>query len=194
MSSIPPAACTIAGSDSGGGAGIQADLKTFTALGIWGTSVITAVTAQNTKEVAGFCMVPEEMVLLQLEAVLDDFDIRAIKTGMLGTAGMIRTVARALPPDIPLVLDPVMIATSGSRLLDEDATGVLLCTLLPRATVVTPNIPEALVLSGMKRIESLSEMKEAGRTILDLGPDYVVMKGGHLSGEEAVDILVGSHT
>jgi hydroxymethylpyrimidine/phosphomethylpyrimidine kinase len=139
-------------------------------------------------------MVPEETVILQLEAVLDDFDIRAFKTGMCGTAGIIRAVARSLPPEIPLVLDPVMIATSGARLLDEDATGVLLCMLLPRATVVTPNIPEALVLSGMKRIDSLSAMKEAGRTILDLGPDFVVMKGGHLPGEEAVDLLVGPHT
>lgn len=189
-----PAACTIAGSDSGGGAGVQADLKTFTALGVWGTTVITAITAQNPKEVLGVSMVPEDMVILQLEAVLDDFDIRAIKTGMLGSAGMIRTVARSLPPDIPLVLDPVMIATSGSRLLDEDATGVLLCSLLPRATVVTPNIPEALVLSGMKQIDSLSGMKEAGKRILDLGPDYVVMKGGHLPGDEAIDILVGPET
>lgn len=187
-------ACTIAGSDSGGGAGIQADLKTFTALGVWGTTVITAITAQNPQEVLGISMVPEETVILQLEAVLEDFDIRALKTGMLGSAGMIRTVARFLPPDIPLVLDPVMIASSGARLLDEDATGVLLCSLLPRATVVTPNVPEALVLSGMKRIDTLADMKEAGRTILDLGPDYVVMKGGHLPGEEAVDILVGPHT
>jgi hydroxymethylpyrimidine/phosphomethylpyrimidine kinase len=189
-----PAACTIAGSDSGGGAGIQADLKTFTALGVWGTTVITAITAQNPKEVLGVSMVQEDMVILQLEAILDDLDIRAIKTGMLGSAGMIRTVARSLPPDIPLVLDPVMIATSGSRLLDEDATGVLLCSLLPRATVVTPNIPEALVLSGMKRIDNLSDMKEAGRMILDLGPDYVIMKGGHLPGDEAVDILIGTHS
>lgn len=189
-----PSACTIAGSDSGGGAGIQADLKTFTALGVWGTTVITAITAQNPKGVLGVSIVPEKTVLLQLEAVLDDFTVRAFKTGMLGTAGMIRTVARSLPPEIPLVLDPVMIATSGARLLDEDATGLLLCSLLPSATVVTPNIPEAMVLSGMNRIDSLSEMKEAGRTILDLGPDYVVIKGGHLPAEEAIDILVGPHT
>ncbi|HNJ81692.1 MAG TPA: bifunctional hydroxymethylpyrimidine kinase/phosphomethylpyrimidine kinase [Methanoregulaceae archaeon] len=189
-----PAACTIAGSDSGGGAGIQADLKTFAALGIWGTSVVTAITAQNTREVFGVSMVPEAMVTLQIRAVLEDFPVRAVKTGMLGSAGMIRAVARALPPDIPLVLDPVMVATSGSRLLDEDATGILLCTLLPRATVVTPNIPEALVLSGMKQISTIPEMKEAGRTILDLGPDYVVVTGGHLPGNEAVDILVGPDT
>jgi hydroxymethylpyrimidine/phosphomethylpyrimidine kinase len=113
---------------------------------------------------------------------------------MLGSAGMIRAVARTLPPDIPLVLDPVMLATSGSRLLEEDATAILLCTLLPRATVVTPNIPEALVLSGMKHIATIPEMKEAGRRILDLGPDYVVVKGGHLPGTEAVDILVGPDT
>ena len=192
--SAPPAALTIAGSDSGGGAGIQADLKTFAALGIWGTSVVTAVTAQNTREVLGVSMVPEAIVTLQIKAVLEDFPIRAIKTGMLGSAGMIRTVAKVIPPSIPLVLDPVMVATSGSRLLDEDATAVLLCTLLPRATVVTPNIPEALILSGMKHITTIPEMKEAGRTILDLGPDYVVVTGGHLPGDEAVDILVGPDT
>ena len=190
-STPPPAACTIAGSDPGGGAGIQADLKTFAALGVWGTTVITAVTAQNTRGVLGYTMVPEEHVLLQLEAVLADFDIRAIKTGMLGTAGMIRAVARHLPRDIPLVVDPVMVATSGGRLFDEEATGVLLCELLPRATVVTPNLEEALVLSGTDRIRTVAEMEEAGRKILALGPEYVVMKGGHLPGEEAVDLLLG---
>ena len=187
----PPAACTIAGSDSGGGAGIQADLKTFAALGVWGTTVITAVTAQNTRGVLGYAMVPEETVLLQLEAVLADFDIRAIKTGMLGTAGMIRAVARHLPGGIPLVVDPVMVATSGSRLLDEEATGVLLCELLPRATVVTPNIDEAMVLAGTDRIGTVAEMEAAGKRILALGPEYVVMKGGHLPGDEAVDLLIG---
>jgi len=187
----PPAACTIAGSDPGAGAGIQADLKTFAALGVWGTTVITAVTAQNTRGVLGYTMVPEEHVLLQLEAVLADFDIRAIKTGMLGTAGMIRAVARRLPRDIPLVVDPVMVATSGGRLFDDKATGVLLCELLPRATVVTPNLEEARVLSGVDRIGTVAEMEAAGRRILALGPDYVVMKGGHLPGDEAVDLLIG---
>jgi len=194
ITTAPHAALTIAGSDSGGGAGIQADLKTFAALGIWGTSVITAITAQNTQGVLGVSMVPEAIVTLQIKAVLEDFPILVIKTGMLGTAGMIQAVARALPPDIPLVLDPVIVATSGSRLLEEDATTILLCTLLPRATVVTPNIPEALVLSGMKQIATIPDMKEAGRRILDLGPDYVVVKGGHLPGTEAVDILIGPDT
>jgi hydroxymethylpyrimidine/phosphomethylpyrimidine kinase len=187
----PPAACTIAGSDSGGGAGIQADLKTFAALGVWGTTVITAVTAQNTRGVLGYTMVPEDTVLLEIEAVLADFPVRAIKTGMLGTAGMIRAVARHLPREIPLVVDPVMVATSGARLLDEEATGVLLCELLPRATVVTPNIDEALVLAGTDRIGTVAEMEAAGKRILALGPEYVVMKGGHLPGDEAVDLLIG---
>jgi hydroxymethylpyrimidine/phosphomethylpyrimidine kinase len=189
MSSLP-CACTIAGSDSGGGAGIQADLKTFTAIGVWGTTVITALTAQNTREVYQVCMVPETMVAAQLDAVMADFDIRAFKTGMLGTAGIIRTVDRVLPPRCPLVVDPVMVATSGSRLLEPSAEQELIGTLLPRATVVTPNIPEAVVLSGMN-ISILKEMKEAALLIMELGPQYVLIKGGHLEGSEVTDILVG---
>ncbi|HON80963.1 MAG TPA: bifunctional hydroxymethylpyrimidine kinase/phosphomethylpyrimidine kinase [Methanoregulaceae archaeon] len=185
-----PAACTIAGSDSGGGAGIQADLKTFSAIGVWGTTVITALTAQNTQDVYRVCMVPEAMVAAQLEAVMADFDIRAFKTGMLGSAAIIRTVDRVLPPRCPLVVDPVMVATSGARLLDEGAGDELIGTLLPRATVVTPNIPEAVVLSGME-ISTIDEMREAALAIMELGPEYVLVKGGHLEGAEVVDLLVG---
>jgi len=186
----PPCACSIAGSDSGAGAGIQADLKTFTAVGVWGTTVVTAITAQNTREVYRVCMVSEMMVAAQLDAVMADFDIRAFKTGMLGTAGIIRTVDRTLPPQCPLVVDPVMVATSGARLLKPNAEQELIGTLLPRATVVTPNIPEAVVLSGMN-ISTLEEMRQAALLIMELGPQYVLIKGGHLEGDEVTDILVG---
>lgn len=194
MSTPPPVACTIAGSDSGGGAGIQADLKTFTALGVWGTTVVTAVTAQNPRHVLGISMIPEEMVALQLDAVLEDFDVRAFKTGMLGTAGIIRTVAGKVPEGIPLVVDPVMVATSGARLLEPDAEQELIDTLLPRATVVTPNIPEAMTLSGMGKISGKAGMLEAAWIILGLGPEYVIIKGGHMEGKEVMDLLVGQKT
>jgi hydroxymethylpyrimidine/phosphomethylpyrimidine kinase len=192
--STVPAACTIAGSDSGGGAGIQADLKTFSALGVWGTTVVTAITAQNPSGVLGITLVPEETVALQMQAVFGEFDIRAAKTGMLGTAGIIRTVARNLPDGIPLVVDPVMVATSGSRLLEASAGQELVRTLLPRATIVTPNIPEALVLSGLPEIRNRDDMEEAARRIRELGPDFVVIKGGHLEGEEVADLLLGPGT
>jgi hydroxymethylpyrimidine/phosphomethylpyrimidine kinase len=186
-----PSACTIAGSDSGGGAGIQADLKTFTAIGVWGTTVITAITAQNPRHVLGISNVSEEMVALQIDAVLEDFDIRAFKTGMLGTAGIIRTVAGKLPAGIPLVVDPVMVATSGARLLEPEAEQELIDTLLPKATAVTPNIPEAMELSGMDKISGKAGMLEAAWIIRSLGPEYVIIKGGHLEGKEVIDLLVG---
>ena len=185
-----PCACTIAGSDSGGGAGIQADLKTFSALGVWGTTVVTAITAQNTREVFRFVPVSESLITAQLDAVIEDFDIRAFKTGMLGTAGVIRAVERGLPLHCPLVVDPVMVATSGSRLLQLGDEEEFIITLLPRATVVTPNIPEASLLSGMS-ITTIDEMREAARQIMDFGPEYVVIKGGHLEGSKVTDILFG---
>lgn len=191
MPSVLPCACTIAGSDSGGGAGIQADLKTFSALGVWGTTVVTAITAQNTRKVYRLDPVPESLVTAQLDAVLEDFDIRAFKTGMLGTAGIIRVVERGLPLHCPLIVDPVLVATSGGRLLELGDEEALKTTLLPRATVVTPNIPEAAVLSGMPCITTVEEMSEAALQIMDLGPVYVVIKGGHLAGDAAVDLLVG---
>jgi hydroxymethylpyrimidine/phosphomethylpyrimidine kinase len=183
------AACSIAGSDSGGGAGIQADLKTFTAIGVWGLTVITAVTAQNTREVRGSWTLPPEAVAAQIAAVRDDFAIGAFKTGMLGTAGIIRTVAENLPAGVPVVVDPVMVSTSGHRLLAEDAVADLVDLLISRADIVTPNIPEAEVLTGM-RIGTPTDMAEAGRRIRDFGASAVVVKGGHLPGERAVDVLV----
>jgi hydroxymethylpyrimidine/phosphomethylpyrimidine kinase len=187
-----PVACTIAGSDSGGGAGIQADLKTLTSIGVWGTTVITAITAQNPRRVLGISTIPEEMVALQIDAVLEEFDIAAFKTGMLGTAGIIRTVAKKLPAEIPLVVDPVMVATSGAPLLEPEAEQELIDQLLPKATVVTPNIPEAMVLSGMDKISGRAGMLEAAWIIRSLGPEYVVIKGGHLEGKEVIDLLVGN--
>jgi len=183
------AACSIAGSDSGGGAGIQADLKTFTALGVWGLTVITAVTAQNTREVRGAWMLPPEAVRAQIAAVADDFAIGAWKTGMLGNASVIRAVAETLPEEATLVIDPVMISTSGHRLLAEDAIKDLTELLIPKAAVVTPNLPEAEVLAGM-RIESVEDMARAGERILDLGAQAVIMKGGHLSGSAVVDLFL----
>lgn len=189
---IPPAACTIAGSDSGGGAGIQADLKVFQSLGAWGLSVITAVTAQNTREVRGIFQVDPPMVTLQMQALLSEFDIRAFKTGMLGAAGTIRAVERELPDEVPLVVDPVMVSTSRHALMEEGARDALAECLLPRATVVTPNLDEAMALSGLRAIRTLEEAREAGLRILDLGPAFVLVKGGHLPGEEAADILLSS--
>ncbi|ABN57157.1 MAG: bifunctional hydroxymethylpyrimidine kinase/phosphomethylpyrimidine kinase [Methanoculleus marisnigri] len=183
------AACSVAGSDSGGGAGVQADLKTFVALGIWGLTVVTAVTAQNTREVRGTWMLPPDAVRAQMEAVADDFFIGAWKTGMLGNAPIIRAVAEALPEEAALVIDPVMVSTSGHRLLAEDAVRDLAELLIPRAAVVTPNIPEAEVLSRMN-VATVEDMADAGRRILDLGARAVVVKGGHLPGGAAVDILV----
>jgi len=184
-------ACSIAGSDSGGGAGIQADLKTFTALEVFGLTVITAVTAQNTREVRGTWMLPVEAVRTQIETVADEFAIGAWKTGMLGNAANVRAVAETLPDEAMLVIDPVMISTSGHRLLDEDAIEDLMRLLIPGAGIVTPNLPEAEVLAGMQ-IGTPDDMAVAGERILDLGAGAVVVKGGHLTGDSdmVVDILV----
>ena len=184
-------ACSIAGSDSGGGAGIQADLKTFTALEVFGLTVITAVTAQNTREVRGTWMLPVEAVRTQIETVADEFAIVAWKTGMLGNAANVRAVAETLPDEAMLVIDPVMISTSGHRLLDEDAIEDLMRLLIPGAGIVTPNLPEAEVLAGMQ-IGTPDDMAVAGERILDLGAGAVVVKGGHLTGDSdmVVDILV----
>jgi hydroxymethylpyrimidine/phosphomethylpyrimidine kinase len=186
-----PCACTVAGSDSGGGAGIQADLKTFHSLNVWGLSVIAAITAQNTREVRGAAVTSPEMIGLQLEALLDDFDIRAMKTGMLGDARAIRAVREALPKDVPLVVDPVMVSTGGNPLLEGTAAGVLVDRLISRATVVTPNIPEAMVLTGRDSIETIDDAREAAFEILQTGPRYVLIKGGHLGGGDVCDLLVG---
>jgi hydroxymethylpyrimidine/phosphomethylpyrimidine kinase len=177
-------ALTIAGSDSGGGAGIQADLKTFSALGVYGASVVTAVTAQNTVGVTAMHEVPVDVVSAQLDAVLSDFDVGAAKTGMLFSADIIEAVSRKIREwDVrTLVVDSVMVAKSGDRLLREDAIDSLRTCLLPLALVVTPNLPEAEVLAGMP-IPNEAACEEAARRIGEMGPRWVVIKGGHLEGD-----------
>jgi len=183
-------ALTIAGSDSGGGAGIQADLKTFAAHGVYGTSAITALTAQNTIGVEGVHVVPDDFVAAQIEAVVSDLGCHAVKTGMLANSTIVEAVAAAIESfELPnLVVDPVMVAKSGDHLLDEEAVHALRWTLIRLARVVTPNIPEAEVLAKMT-IASLDDMKEAARRIAMLKPAAVVIKGGHLAGPEVIDIL-----
>ncbi|MHC1626597.1 MAG: bifunctional hydroxymethylpyrimidine kinase/phosphomethylpyrimidine kinase [Methanoculleaceae archaeon] len=183
-----PCACTIAGSDSCGGAGVQADLRAFAAAGVWGASVISAITAQNTSGVRGIWALPPEAVIAQIGAVLDDLPVAACKTGMLGDAAVIRAVESALPEEMPLVVDPVMVATSGARLLEEDAMGALE-SLISRAVLVTPNVPEAAALSGIM-VESLDEMVSAAVEIIARGAGAVLVKGGHLPGEVVADVLV----
>jgi hydroxymethylpyrimidine/phosphomethylpyrimidine kinase len=184
---------TIAGSDSGGGAGIQADLKTFAAHGVYGASAITALTAQNTLGVAGVHAVPAEFVTLQIETVVSDIGCDAVKTGMLATAAIVEAVAAAVESlDLPnLVVDPVMVAKGGDRLLDEDAVRTMKSALLRLARVVTPNVPEAEALSGVS-IRTLHDMREAGRRILHLGPRAVIVKGGHLAGDASPDLLISA--
>ncbi len=183
-------ALTIAGSDSGGGAGIQADLKTFHALGVFGTSVITAITAQNTREVRAAYDLPAEWIRSQLDAVFDDFEIGAAKTGMLSSAAVIDAVADALEAGAlkNLVVDPVMVSKSGYRLLRDDAVSVLSARLIPMARVVTPNLHEAGLLAGME-IRSVDDMKEAAKEIAAAGARAVVVKGGHSRFALAVDVL-----
>jgi hydroxymethylpyrimidine/phosphomethylpyrimidine kinase len=185
-----PRALTVAGSDSGGGAGIQADLKTFAALGVYGASVITAITAQNTVGVRAIHEVPAEVVAAQIDAVLEDIGADAAKTGMLSSAEIIDVVADRLRAHRVrnLVVDPVMVAKSGDRLLREDAVTALREVLLPLAVVVTPNAPEATVLSGVEVVDAASA-REAARRIADLGPRVVVVKGGHLEGERSDDLV-----
>ena len=183
-------ALTIAGSDSGAGAGIQADLKTFAAHGVYGTTAITAVTAQNTTGVTMFEAVTPALVRAQIEAVATDIGVHAAKTGMLANAAIVETVAAAvLDLDIPfLIVDPVMIAKSGDRLLDDAALQAIKTHLLPRAFLVTPNIPEAETLADM-RITSDEERRTAARRIVDLGAAAVVIKGGHYPTDDITDLL-----
>lgn len=183
-------ACTIAGSDSGGGAGIQADLKTFSALGVWGLSAITAVTAQNPGSVLGVWPLPEDSVRMQIEAVASEYPVDFFKTGMLANAGIVRTVSECLPARAGLVLDPVMISTSGAGLLEDEAREALIDLLVPKALVVTPNLAEAAVLSGMEKVRSGDEISKAADIILDMGAGAVLIKGGHGSGSNSTDILV----
>lgn len=180
-------ALTIAGSDSGGGAGIQADLKAFSAMGVYGASVITAITAQNTQAVTAIHPVPDDIVTAQITAVLDDIDIHAIKIGMLGTPTLIKAVATALQGySGPIVLDPVMVAKSGDTLLADTAIDALKTHLIPRAALLTPNLPEAAKLVDAGTIADQSAQ------LLDLGAQAVLMKGGHADGATCVDALVTS--
>ena len=186
-----PVALSIAGSDSGAGAGIQADLKTFAALGIYGVTVITAITAQNTVGVRAIQEVNPDVIAAQLDAVAEDFKIAALKTGMLSSAAIIETVAAGIRRHnlSPLVVDPVMIAKSGDRLLAGDAVDALRRRLLPLAQLVTPNIPEAEVLAG-RSIRTRDDRLAAARAIMALGANAVVIKGGHSEDDPVVDLLV----
>ena len=185
-----PVALTIAGSDSGGGAGIQADLKTFHAFGVFGTSAITAVTAQNTLGVRAVHVVPADVVRQQIDAVVSDFDVAAVKTSMLATREIVEAVAQAIRAARidHYVLDPVMVATSGDRLLDDDAVHAITRQLLPLAALVTPNLDEARVLTGMS-VDDVEQMKDAARRLHDAGARAVLLKGGHLRNARVVDVL-----
>lgn len=184
-------ALTIAGSDSGGGAGIQADLKTFSALGVYGASVLTAVTAQNTRAVTAIAALSPQIVRAQIRAVFDDLAVGAIKIGMLGDPEIIRAVAEEIAAcDIPIVLDPVMVAKSGDRLLESEAIAALREYLLPLASVLTPNLPEAAELLGQAEGDPLAQ----GKALKALGPQWVLMKGGHAKGDICTDLLVGAGT
>jgi hydroxymethylpyrimidine/phosphomethylpyrimidine kinase len=187
----PRTALTIAGSDSSGGAGIQADLKTFAALGVYGTSAITAITAQNTVGVIEMHPLPADLVTAQIEAIAGDIVVHATKTGMLATAAIVEAVTAAVKElDLPLVVvDPVMLSTSGARLLDDDGIQMLRTELIPRCAVVTPNIPEAEVLSG-RRIRSIEDARAAAHEIHQIGGSAVVITGGHGHGDEIVDLLL----
>lgn len=184
-------ALTVAGSDSGGGAGIQADLKTFQALGVFGTTAITAVTVQNTKGVESYEELSPETVAAQIRAVATDIGVHAAKTGMLASAAIVEAVADALTETrVPnLVVDPVFVSKHGHPLLQDDAVDALRRLILPLATVVTPNLPEAAGLTGLQ-VEIGEDMRRAGEAILELGPRAVLVKGGHLRGGQATDLLV----
>ena len=186
-----PTALTIAGSDSGGGAGIQADLKTFAAHGVYGTCAITALTAQNTLGVMAILATPDDIVTAQVEAVAADIGCDAVKTGMLANATIVEAVAACVESlELPnLVVDPVMVAKSGDHLLDDEAVHALRWTLLRLARVVTPNVPEAEVLAKMT-VRTLDDMREAARRIATFKPGAVVIKGGHMPGAEIVDVLL----
>jgi hydroxymethylpyrimidine/phosphomethylpyrimidine kinase len=186
-----PVALTIAGSDSSGGAGIQADLKTFAALGVYGASVITALTAQNTKGVTGIHWVPAEFVTAQIEAVFADLDVRSVKIGMVAQLATIEAIVAGLARWSPkhVVLDPVMVATSGDRLLAADAVDALRTKLIPRASLITPNLPEAAALLGAPVAVSQADIEGQAQLLLSMGCQAVLIKGGHGEGSESIDYL-----
>lgn len=186
-------ALTIAGSDSGGGAGIQADLKAFSALGVYGASVITALTAQNTRAVTAVHDVPSDIIAAQMSAVFDDLSVGAVKIGMLSTPETIETVADGLScVDVPIVIDPVMVAKSGDALLQDDAVNSLLDRLVGLASVLTPNLPEAARLLDCAPATSLDDMQHQGEKLLQLGAKAVLMKGGHAEGDVCTDVLISA--
>ncbi len=187
-----PIAVSIAGSDSSGGAGIQADLKTFSALGVYGASVVTALTAQNTRGVVAVHEVPAAVVAAQIDAVFSDFHVGAVKIGMLGSAAVIAAVADGLDrhKQANVVLDPVIAASSGHRLLATDAVEALRTRLLPRALVITPNLPEAAVLLDAPEASNEAEMLRQADRLVALGANAVLVKGGHAGGAESTDLLV----
>ncbi len=184
-------AMTIAGSDSGGGAGIQADIKTFSALGVYATSVITAVTAQNTRGVTAVEDISPQTIRAQIRAVLADIDVHAIKIGMVSRSETILAIAQELAGyQGPVVLDPVMVATSGDRLLREDAIEALITGLVPKAAIVTPNLPEAALLTATPIAETRAQMIRQAEIILTAGAASVLIKGGHADGSDSVDLLI----
>jgi hydroxymethylpyrimidine/phosphomethylpyrimidine kinase len=187
-----PIALTIAGSDSSGGAGIQADLKTFAALGVYGASVITALTAQNTTGVTGIHQVPSEFVTAQIDAVFGDLDVKAVKIGMVAQLATIEAIVAGLTRWSPghIVLDPVMVATSGDRLLAMDAVDALRKRLIPRASLITPNLPEAAALLDEAVASREATIESQGKRLLAMGCPAVLIKGGHGQGSESIDYLV----
>ncbi|WP_275674884.1 bifunctional hydroxymethylpyrimidine kinase/phosphomethylpyrimidine kinase [Streptomyces sp. MUM 178J] len=186
--SAPPRVLTVAGSDSGGGAGVQADLKTMLALGVHGMSVVTAVTAQNSQGVQGAWELPVEAVRAQYRSVVDDIGVQAVKTGMLASAELVETVAELLAEtDAPVVVDPVGVSKHGDALLADSALGSVRTRLLPTATVATPNLDETAQLTGV-RVESEADLPRAAQALLGYGPRWALIKGGHLAGD-AVDLL-----
>jgi hydroxymethylpyrimidine/phosphomethylpyrimidine kinase len=191
-----PIALSIAGSDPSGGAGIQADLKTFSAFGVYGATVITALTAQNTHGVQGVLAVPADFIAAQFRAVTSDLSVTAIKTGMLGDVATVEVVAGLLAdvPTVPVVVDPVMVATSGDVLLSPDAIDAVREMLIPRARLITPNIPEAAKLLGRAPAASEDERRRQAEALMTFGCRAVLLKGGHALGQEAVDVLFDGAT
>jgi hydroxymethylpyrimidine/phosphomethylpyrimidine kinase len=189
-----PIALTVAGSDSGGGAGIQADLKTFAALGVYGCSAITSLTAQNTLGVQDVLPIAPNFIRAQIQSVLDDIQVGAIKTGMLATADIIQMVIDSVAsyPKIPLVVDPVMVSTSGDRLLAEDAIQILIERLIPCASLLTPNLTEAAVLLNVPIAKNVTEMQAQAEALLLMGAQAVLVKGGHGDGENVTDVFLSS--
>lgn len=187
-----PVALTVAGSDPGGGAGIQADLKVFAAFDVFGTSAITAVTAQNSMRVSAIHSVPPTVVAAQIEAAFADLPVASVKIGMLGNAGVIAAVAETLSRHdaSQIVLDPVLVATSGARLLPEEALAALVALLLPRTLLLTPNLPEAAALTGTPIAMDETAMIVQARALLTMGPKAVLIKGGHAAGQRSTDLLI----